>query len=236
MKLKKILSFAAATAISATMFIVSAGAADAPKSGVITGNGVRLRSGPGTGYSILDHYYKGDELSVVTPGESWVKVSDNGKTGYVSKTYFTYLTEKEEKLSAESKAKSDAEVEVKRSDVVAYAKKFLGVRYVWGGSSPSGFDCSGFTQYVYDHFDLDIPRTASQQYAATKNSHISRSELQPGDLVYFDSPSTSSVAHVGIYVGDGKFIHSNSPGGSVRITALSTSYYKTHYVGASSMN
>ncbi|ADK13240.1 MULTISPECIES: NlpC/P60 family protein [Clostridium] len=98
--------------------------------------------------------------------------------------------------------------------VVAYASNFLGVPYVWGGTSPSGFDCSGLVQYVYAHFGIDLPRTSQEQQ--TVGTAVSRDELQPGDLVFFGSPAY----HVGIYVGGGQFINAPKTGDVVKIASL----------------
>jgi peptidoglycan DL-endopeptidase CwlO len=103
-------------------------------------------------------------------------------------------------------------------DVVDYALRFLGAPYVWGGSSPSGFDCSGFTQYVYRHFDIYLPHSSSMQYAYGVN--VSRADLQPGDLVFFYRP----IHHVGVYIGGGKMVNAAGVGKGVRIDFLWNSY------------
>ena len=117
------------------------------------------------------------------------------------------------------------------SDIVSYAEKFLGIPYVHGGSTPKGFDCSGFTQYVMGHFGGSIPRTTTGQYSS--GAKISKSELKPGDLVFFKpSAGSTRISHVGIYVGGGKFIHAPQPGESVKISELSSNYNVSHYYGA----
>jgi peptidoglycan hydrolase CwlO-like protein len=104
--------------------------------------------------------------------------------------------------------------------VVAYASNFLGTRYVWGGSSPQpGFDCSGFTSYVYRHFGVSLPRVSAAQ--ATVGTAVAASDLQPGDLVFFKKPGRR-IHHVGIYVGDGAYIHSPQTGDVVKISILSS--------------
>ncbi|WP_333887787.1 C40 family peptidase [Clostridium sp.] len=103
---------------------------------------------------------------------------------------------------------------VSSSDVVAYASNFLGVPYVWGGTSPSGFDCSGLVQYVYAHFGVSLPRVAEDQQ--NSGTAVSRNELQPGDLVFFGYPAH----HVGIYVGDGAYLHAPKTGDVVKISSL----------------
>lgn len=111
--------------------------------------------------------------------------------------------------------------------VVAFAKQFLGTPYVWAGNSASGFDCSGFTHYVYNNFGISLPRAADGQY----NAGPRVSELQLGDLVFF-STYEAGPSHVGIYIGDNQFIHSSSGTGDVTITSLSASFYSERYLGA----
>lgn len=117
------------------------------------------------------------------------------------------------------------------AEVVEYAKKYLGYKYVSGGASPStGFDCSGFTTYVYKHFGISLARTSSAQ---NKNGvAVEKSDLQPGDLVIFNNDANTSIGHVGIYIGDGNFIHASNPSDGVKITTLTTGYYQKRYVGA----
>lgn len=113
--------------------------------------------------------------------------------------------------------------------VLSKAAQYLHTPYVWGGTSPRGFDCSGFVQYVFRQYGYSLPRTAADQAAVGKK--VSRSDLKPGDLVYFSSGG--EVNHIGIYVGSGKFIHSSSPrSGGVIYSSLSESYYAARYAGA----
>ena len=102
-----------------------------------------------------------------------------------------------------------------QAKVVAFAKHYLGVRYSYGGTSPaSGFDCSGFTRFVYAHFGIDLPHYSGAQFAAGRR--VSRAGLRPGDLVFF-----RGLGHVGIYVGGGRFIHAPHTGTVVSIMPLS---------------
>jgi len=109
--------------------------------------------------------------------------------------------------------------------VVGYAKRFLGIRYVYGGSSPrSGFDCSGFVRYVYAHFGVALPHSSYAQFG--DGHRVGRRSLRPGDLVFFDS-----VGHVGIYIGNGRFIHAPHTGTRVSIEKLG-GWYSSRFSGA----
>jgi cell wall-associated NlpC family hydrolase len=110
------------------------------------------------------------------------------------------------------------------SSVVAIAEQYLGVPYRWGGASPSGFDCSGLVMYVFAQVGVSLPHSSYAQYGM--GSPVSRDQLQPGDLVFFDG-----LGHVGIYVGGGQFIHAPHTGDVVRISSLS-GWYASSYVGA----
>lgn len=106
-----------------------------------------------------------------------------------------------------------------RSEVVAIAKRYLGAPYSWGASGPNSFDCSGFTMFVYSQVGVSLPHSSRAQIGS--GQRVSRSDLQPGDLVFFGSP----IHHVGIYVGGGAYIHAPSTGDVVKISALSRSDY-----------
>lgn len=117
----------------------------------------------------------------------------------------------------------------KAQSIIAEAKKYQGLHYVWGGTSPSGFDCSGFVYYLYGKNDVSLPRVSFSQFKT--GTVISRDQLEPGDLVFFNTDGTGA-SHVGIYIGDGSFIHSSSGAKKVTISTLSDGFYNSHYLGA----
>jgi cell wall-associated NlpC family hydrolase len=123
------------------------------------------------------------------------------------------------------------QVQTKASDLVIGAMGFLGVPYRRGGTSiETGFDCSGFVKAIYEQtIGLALPRNAAQQAAATQT--IKKSELRPGDLVFFNT-MRKAFSHVGIYVGNGKFIHSPKPGAEVRVEDMGVAYWARRFDGA----
>ncbi|MDR3120796.1 MAG: SH3 domain-containing protein [Clostridiales bacterium] len=119
------------------------------------------------------------------------------------------------------------------SNLVAYAKQFMGIRYKWGGTTTKGFDCSGYTQYVMRHFGVSIPRVSRDQ--ARGGTAVKKADLRVGDIIYFAKSATNrTVNHVGIYIGSGNFIHSSSGGGGkgVTISNLNSGSYAKRFAGA----
>ena len=111
--------------------------------------------------------------------------------------------------------------------IVEFGKDFLGTPYSWAGMSPRGFDCSGFTTYVFGEFGIGLSHSSEAQF----KQGVAVSELQAGDLVFYATYSRGP-SHVGIYMGDGNFIHASSGAGYVTITPMSTAYYSARYLGA----
>lgn len=176
---------------------------------------VNLRSEANTSSSILTSLSNGTAVTITGVSGGWYKVSVNGKSGYIKADYITTS------VSSSANMASYSGLSAKRTAVLDYAAKFLGVPYVYGGSTPSGFDCSGFTSYVYKNTVCSIERVAQAQFDTT--TRVSRDELLPGDLVFFGS-SAYSISHVGIYVGDGQFIHAPHTGDVVKYDSLSGPY------------
>lgn len=125
--------------------------------------------------------------------------------------------------------------QVSRSDsgdvrkVIQVAQSLLGSKYKYGASGPKAFDCSGFVMYVYDKLGVNLPHNAAEQYQRGKQ--VDKSNLEPGDLVFFSYYGKKGIQHSGIYIGDNKFIHASTNNGVI-VTSLSTDYYANNYKGA----
>ncbi|SEO85223.1 C40 family peptidase [Propionispora vibrioides] len=124
---------------------------------------------------------------------------------------------------------SAASVDSSGANIVNTAQKYMGVPYVWGGETPSGWDCSGFTRYVMKENGINLPRTAAEQFAV--GTPVNKTNLQAGDLVFFTTYKPGA-SHVGFYMGNGKFIHASSAAKQVTISELADEYYTSHYIGA----
>lgn len=218
---KKLIKFTIAMtfAILTTVIIVNA------DSGVVTGNGVNLRSGPGTGYQIITCLPKGTYITVNGTQGGWYKVSYGGKTGYMSADY---VSVRKTAVTADRSGLTVDRNGATGGTLVNYAAKFLGTPYVYGGASPSGFDCSGFVYYVYKQFGYTLNRTAAGQNS--NGIWISRENLKAGDIVLFNT--SGGISHAGIYVGNNTFIHAVKPGTPVQYDSLTSSYYSSRYVSA----
>jgi cell wall-associated NlpC family hydrolase len=200
---------------------------------IVTGSVVNFRTTPGTNSSVICQIVKGVSVEVVGVKDGWYKISYQDKTGYICADYITL----KETVSASSSSPASTyssgldTASPTRQSIVEYALKYTGYKYTYGGRSPgTGFDCSGFVYYVFKNFGYTLNPGASNQMKCVAS--ISKSELAPGDLVFFNNGSASLASHVGIYIGDGKFVHAVSPGKSVAVTSLSESHYTRYYVGS----
>ena len=160
-------------------------------------------------------FFRGGNSTGVTPSADALN-GTSGSTGNSS--------------SSSSGTTSSGTTTATGAKIVETAKKYLGVPYVWGGASPSGFDCSGFVYYVTRSLGFNTSRTLSAMYK--QGTPVEKSDLQPGDIVFFKNTYKSGISHVGIYVGDGKFIHSPHTGSVVSYADLNSDYYTNHYYGA----
>lgn len=186
----------------------------------VTASKLNMRSGPSTTYSIMHVLWKGNVVKVIGESSGWYKIKlSDGRIGWSSSQYLTLNNQaqtRQEKVDA----------------VIAYSKTFLGTPYVFGGDSPGdgGFDCSGFTKYVFAKYGYTLNRISADQ--AQNGTYVSRTSLQPGDLIFYSFEGNGVIGHVGIYLGNGKMIHSPKTGDTVKITDVSTSYWTSRYVTA----
>lgn len=184
------------------------------------GNTLNIRSGPGTDYEQVVSINSGTVLSLTGMEDGWFKVAYEDYTGYASSDYITPCMD-------ETGARGDQNLDELGQQIVDYALQYLGCPYVWGGNGPNCFDCSGLTKYVYGHFGYSLNRTASAQLS--NGVSVTRSELQPGDLVFFNNGRVSTpVSHVGIYIGGGRFVHASTNVYQVEISELSGHYLNTY--------
>jgi len=201
--------------------------------GVVNVDVANIRSGPGLNYGIVTQYKKGQKVNVYSWSGEWYKIkTENGDFAWIFGELLT--TRKsliyDSTVASRGGSASSETASTLGQKIVEYAKKFLGVKYVWGGTSPSGFDCSGLVQYVYRQFGIKLNRVAADQ--AKQGTTVSRSQLKPGDLVFFNTDSDSTIDHVGIYIGNNQFIHASMGRGKVLIDPLNSGYYSTRLVTA----
>lgn len=182
---------------------------------VVTGGTINVRTGPGTNYDKITQVVSGKQVTVVGESNGWYQVTFGSTTGWLLGEYLR------------DPADLDGTVGAK---VVSMAMPFLGTRYRSGGASPNGFDCSGFTMYLYAQLGYSLPHSATAQYKNCGYA-VAKSDLQPGDLVFF-SDSSHAIGHVGIYIGNGQIIHARYSVGKITIDSLSASYYASRYVVA----
>lgn len=190
---------------------------------------VNLRSSADRTSTLITQIAINTKVEVVSESNGWSKVKVNGKEGYIASTLLSTTKQEtsrgaeESRITAANKEKEAKKQETTQTEksktssnsgesVVSYAKQFIGTKYTYGGTSPStGFDCSGFTSYVYRHFGVSLPRTSGGQSGV--GTAVTKADLQAGDLVIYSG-------HVAIYLGGGNVIHSPRPGKSVCIVPL----------------
>ena len=215
------------------------------KTGYISASSVNFRKEANNNSIVITTLKLNDQVKILEKGTTWTQVQYAGNVGYIATKYIS-----EKKITTSSRSSStrttkktnttvantqETKIVTQNADakevtntgsatgaeIVAFAKKYLGYKYVYGGASPSkGFDCSGFTTYVYKHFGYSISRTGAAQ--AKNGKAVSKSEMQEGDLICFSNSSSSKrIGHVGIYIGGGKFIHAANSRKGVIISNVS---------------
>ena len=214
---------------------------------------VNLRREPSSSAEIVTNLTLNTEVTVISEDAGWTRVKSGEYEGYIASTLLSSTKQEETVTSRSSGIREEmantenaTSTETKNEDTVAEtpsnttsqsgttgsavvekAKQYLGYKYIYGGTTPSGFDCSGFTLYIYKQFGITLNRTAAAQYS--NGVAVSRDNLQLGDLIMFGK---SGINHVGIYMGGGRIIHAANPSRGVTTDTINSGYYNTNYVGA----
>lgn len=209
----------------------------------VKGTSVNARSEANKSSSVVKKFDTNDKVTVTGEDGDWYIVDINGKKAYIQKSLLSSkkvettsrssnsLTENNEENNVEEqKEETTTETNKSADAIVAYAKTFQGYPYVYGSNGPSSFDCSGFVQYVYKHFGYSLSRSSKTQ--ANDGVAVSKSNLQPGDILIFKNTAKTEIGHVGIYIGNGQFIHASNPKTGVTISSLSSASYQQRYVTA----
>jgi len=184
----------------------------------IIGDQVNIRASADLSGEVIVRIDRGEKVTVLGRSGDWFNIQlADATTGWVFRDFIS--------VGGSSRGDSIG------NQIVNYAKKFLGVRYVYGGNGPNSFDCSGFTRYVDANFGIYLERVASDQ--AAQGVKISKGALRPGDLIFFNTGGGGGyINHVGIYIGNGSMIHASSGAGRVMISDINGGFYASAYVTA----
>lgn len=200
------------------------------KTAYVNGSVVNVREKATTESKVLTTVSKRTPINVITTEENWYKIKINNKIGYISKDYVVdslSQVKKDEPIN-NVVIKPSKTTNAKGKDIAEYAKKFVGYKYVYGGSGPTTFDCSGFTMYVFKQFGKSLPHSAVSQ--AKYGKKVSTTDIQIGDLLVFYDRAKTSIGHVGIYIGNNKFVHAANSTRGVTTDSIYSSYYKTRLI------
>lgn len=193
----------------------------------IIASNVNMRNESNVSSKVITRLNMDEKINLISRSGDWSRVeTSSGEVGWVNNDFVA--------------AKDyDTSKEVKKpiplgQQIANYTRKFIGIKYVWGGTSPKGFDCSGLVKYVYDNFGIYLERVAADQ--AKQGKRITRNNLMPGDLVFFDTDGGHNyINHVGIYLGNGDFIQASSGydnGHKIVISDMSNGFYANAYMTA----
>lgn len=231
--MKKVIPFLAALSL-----LAPTGAAAANGVGAVEATALNVRSAPSMDASVIGQLNTGQKVNIITKtGGAWFKIEYGSGVAFVHASYINdsrngAVVSQTPMASLMPNANSATPApSTKGQLVVETAKKYLGIPYVYGGTSTAGFDCSGLVQYVFKELGVSINRVAADQTA--HGIPVTKAELMPGDVVFFHNTAKyDTINHVGIYVGDGNFIHAPQTGDVVKITTMDSGYYARTFVAA----
>lgn len=220
--------------------------------GYINSESVNVRKGPSTETEIVTTLILNTGVTITAQTDEWYKITYGDYSGYIYKQLISETptvtnrgnevrqpetseeqtpVENNEQTTDETVAPALPNLSTGGNQIVSFAKQYLGYRYVYGGTSPStGFDCSGFIYYVFNSCGYSISRSLGAQ--ANTGVAVSKAELQPGDIVFFNNTSSGALGHVGIYIGSGTMIHAANSNRGVVTDTINSGYYNTYYYTA----
>lgn len=220
--------------------------------GYINSESVNVRKGPSTETEIITTLILNTGVTITAQTDEWYKITYGDYSGYIYKQLISETptvtnrgnevrqpetseeqipVENIEQVTDETVAPVLPSLSTGGDQIISFAKQYLGYRYVYGGTSPStGFDCSGFIYYVFNSCGYSISRSLGAQ--ANTGVAVSKAELQPGDIVFFNNTSSGALGHVGIYIGNGTMIHAANSSRGVVTDTINSGYYNTYYYTA----
>lgn len=216
---------------------------------------IHLRGGPGTAYPKVGTTGAGVRLDLVGRYKDWLKVrTSDGTLAWVAGEVLPVhpyirrripatndipaIPKPQQQVSAQTPLaprptrSAPALSPAQAGGIASFALQFTGTPYVWGGSRPGAFDCSGFTKYVYGQYGLNLPHSAAGQYSQNYGTFIDRGNLQPGDLVFFANTYKRGISHVGVYLGGGVVAQALAPGTPLAAVSMNSTYWNSKYYGA----
>lgn len=218
-KLKKRI---AALAVSCVALITNTSWAFASERGTVNCNLLNVRVSPNTNCGIVDRMPSGTSFDIIYTDNGWYNIRmANGVTGFVCADYVKKVTDT---VSAAGESITETTVE----EIINDAHSFIGYPYSYGSAGPNAFDCSGLTSYIFKQQGVYLPRSSYDQ--GQYGTYVEKSNLIPGDLVFFSNRSDRRINHVGVYIGNNEFIHAATSGRGVVKDSLTENYYINHYV------
>ena len=207
--------------------------------GRVDGHLVNMRARPDIASSVVLVVAENTNIDVIGINNGWFKVQHGGQIGYIRSDFMRVigaprpgvLPAHSTSANSAASAATNPSANLSRGQQIAnFARGYVGSRYVWGGTTPAGFDCSGFVLYVMNHFGISVRRVANDQFN-NSGRRITRAELAPGDLVFFSRNGTY-IHHVGIYIGNNEMVHASSPSTGVIITRIDSPARINTWAGA----